>query len=544
MFGVEPRVSHFINIFVFMLNCCLVYALAFKNFGDKAPPEKCVRSVVAMMLYGFHPALMESTAWVVGRFDLFVTFFSLLGLLFSSVLVGWVRVAAVSVAFAGAAFSKEMAVVFPLLLVLWLWLSDTPCWTKKSIQEWVLKYADCFISVFVVGLVYLWFRHLAQPDIFVSDVSVYEGKPWLDRFAYMGLSVAFYLKMMVFPFSDLSPIHPFDLVKINNLQRALGLATLFGVLFLFLFSCWLNKKVIWLLVLIFVALLPVMNILPLVIGGNIGHERFLALPLAFTALCAASLNFGKMTISNSMRKAFPAFAACGIAVWVVLSVANIRITLPLWKNEVMLWGWAYEKNPDFEFVRFNYVAALVFTWRNDMAEKSLDEIEKRDGELSYRLTALKGQLMNQRGEYKKAISYLKAALVGLKKPHEEVLERGIDISKAVVIRDNFSEAQFLRFSYGSLVEAYIGLSDYRKADEMASIMMFYQERYGPSYMAKAFASYGLGDKAKGDEYSRQADLIFPDKARKDVAAIREAFFKKLCSSKKASSEVCDAYHTQ
>lgn len=539
LFGVSPKVSHVINLLIYLANCTLVFALAYQFNFLSTPRWRNIRSLLAMCLYGFHPVLMESTAWVAGRFDLMVTFFTLLGLWLGGRYNGRLGLFLVCVCFAAAAASKEMAVVFPVLMVMWLWLKPE----NKEISIFVRNFQNLFLCLLLVGFVYLWVRHLAQPGLYAADYSIYEQRSIYEKIGYVGQTLLFYIKMTIYPFAELNPLHPFDVAKITDKQVGLGM---FSLSVAALLSAWgFYKKIpsFYFLAMGLIALFPVINIIPLVISGNIGHERFLALPLAFFALGVSTVSVG-VNISEAMRRTLPFLVSICLAGWAVLCVANIRITLPLWANEISLWGWGYERNPDFEFVRFNYVGALLFSGKNDLADDVLKEIEKRDGSLTYKMTALKGQLANQRGDYANAIKYLEKSLEGLNQPHEEVLSKKIDINKATVIRDNFSNAWFLRFVYGSLAESYMWTGNYNKALNSVNYMIFYQRDYAPAYMLKAFVYYAMGEKMKGDELSSSANKIFPDLLQPDVEKVRKLFFSKLCDNENRPEDICKAYDSK
>ncbi|TRX76165.1 tetratricopeptide repeat protein [Pseudomonas mangiferae] len=536
LFGVDSKVSHSINLLIYLANCTLVYGLAYQFNFSSAPKQRLIRSLLAMSLYGFHPVLMESTVWVACRFDLMVTFFTLLGLWLGRRYQERLGLFLVCACFAAAAASKEMAVVFPVLIVMWLWLNPE----NKGVPTFIRHHKTLFLCLLLVGFVYLWVRHLAQPALYAADYSIYEQRSIFEKIGYVGQTLLFYAKMVVFPFSDLNPLHPFEVAKITQKQVGVGMLTLF---FAMIFSVWGFYKRIpcfYFLAMGLVALLPVLNILPLVISGNIGHERFLALPLSFFALGASSISIS-LNMSEAMKRTFPFLVSACLVGWAVLCVANIRITLPLWSNEISLWGWGYERNPDFEFVRFNYVAALLFSSQSDLADEVLKKVEERDGGLSYKLTALKGQLTSQRGDYAEATKYLEKSIEGLYKPHEEVLSRKIDINKAMAVRDNVGEAWLLRFVYGALAESYMWMGQYTKALDNVNYMIFYQRDYAPAYMLKAFVYYAMGDKEKGDEFSRVADTMFPDESKVGVKNVRKLFFTKLCENEGGPKNVCQAY---
>ena len=60
---------------------CFVFILALNIAKQLDINKGFLLSFLASFLYMIHPAIIESTAWVSGRFDQFVTFFTLIGLI-------------------------------------------------------------------------------------------------------------------------------------------------------------------------------------------------------------------------------------------------------------------------------------------------------------------------------------------------------------------------------------------------------------------------------------------------------------------------------
>jgi len=50
-------------------------------------------------------------------------------------------------------------------------------------------------------------------------------------------------------------------------------------------------------------------------------------------------------------------ASALVAVWVVLGVINIRVTLPLWTDEIKLWTWVLQRYPTFDLAQSHLLTA-------------------------------------------------------------------------------------------------------------------------------------------------------------------------------------------
>ncbi|MCX7926153.1 MAG: hypothetical protein N2554_10125, partial [Fimbriimonadales bacterium] len=114
----NPAPFHAANVLIHLLNTALVIALAARLLKNRG------WALLTGALYGVHPALIESVAFVSSRYDLTLTLFLLLALWLEGRWMGWARAAGVSLAFLGALLCKEMALVFPLVLLLWQLAQD------------------------------------------------------------------------------------------------------------------------------------------------------------------------------------------------------------------------------------------------------------------------------------------------------------------------------------------------------------------------------------------------------------------------------------
>ncbi|TWI54351.1 hypothetical protein IQ22_02217 [Pseudomonas duriflava] len=540
IFDVNPSVSHIVNLLILLANCILVGLLSYKVSVDRSckhSVEAYQRAAIAIVIYGMHPALIESTVWVAGRFDLLVTLFFLLGLVFSTWLKGWIRVVAVSFSFFCASMSKEMAVTFPLILAVWLFVNYGAgerflIFLKNIFRK---SFVFLFLGVFFSGLVYLLVRYEVHPDIYVANIEVESGLSVFQRIGLIGYTVLFYLRMIIWPFSDLNPMHPVQMGELEGISLVLniivcGLFFISGVLAVAL--C--RTKGALLAVCGFIALLPVLNIIPLNIGGNIGHERFVALPLVFFVLALISFKPVELLKDNRYGKLIrlmPVF-------WLVLCSMNLRVTIPLWQNEFSLWSWAYSKNPNVEFIQFNYVASSIFLGQLEVADKALSEIEKKEKGLSSRMKAVKGQLLIRQGRLLDANVLLEDSLSDENKVHEEVLRKGISLHDAKIVRDNVPNAWFLRYVYGSLVESYVKQERYDDALSNLSIMEFYSPEYPVSMLMRALINYGKGDVELGDAFFVKALDGFASLAHEKVYETRAKFIKDICD-KDGSQKACN-----
>ena len=121
----SPGMFHLSNLLLHACNTLLVTLLArwlWPIDGANAlPPYGRWLPLIAGLLYGLHPALIESVAFVSSRFDLLMTTCLLLALLFDLRLRGRLvtRALLVGLLLLLALLAKEMAAAFVLVLPVW-----------------------------------------------------------------------------------------------------------------------------------------------------------------------------------------------------------------------------------------------------------------------------------------------------------------------------------------------------------------------------------------------------------------------------------------
>ncbi|SDL70656.1 hypothetical protein [Pseudomonas indica] len=536
LFGVNPAISHVVNLFIQLLNISLVGWLAHVLVGREG---KRWQIVLPMVAYGIHPALVEPVAWSAGRFDLLVTTCTLLALISALECKGKVGGIVLSgIFFLLALLSKEMAITFPALFVV-CYLVKTQSSLRESFMTFMARpHIWLFVSLFVAGALYLSLRYSNLQAMYHQDPRVSAALNSVSHFALVGQTIIFYLRMIVWPFSDINPMHPFDVYNWGAGQLISGGLALFSLSMFGVYALVKRSPALLLVLAGFISLAPVLNVIPLTIGGNIGHERFLTLPLVFFALAIGWGRLPGLSISSSMKKALPKLSWLLGGGWVLLGVMNVTVTLPLWRDEVSLWSWSYEKYPDFEYVQFSLVAAAVRLGRLDTAQKVLDEIEAK-GELSLRIKAIKGQLLARVHRPEEALKLLNEALAGSYQPHLKVLNKGIQLKDAKITNRGFSESWYLRFVYGARAEANLSLKRYNDALADLEVVKFYQEDYAPAYLLTALALYGKDEVKAADESFNKALGFYVKEGAKDAIGIKENFISQLCRGEGRPLRVCE-----
>lgn len=523
LFGVDPTISHLINILFHLINSVLVYCLAFRFLGH-------YRSVVAMAFYGFHPALVEPVVWVSGRFDVMVTTFMLIGLLGFVYLQGAKRVVVVCISFFLAALCKEMAVTLPLLVFILAMVEH------NKTQEFTGKYISnkslivLLLWMVATGAFYLVIRAFGPAKLAHVEDYIVSSLSLLEYLAFIGLTIKFYVTHVLLPFLDLNPMHPLvptDLSKVKVLTGLIWLTVSVALIGWLFYSR--GRLGLWVLAGL-ASLAPVLNIVPLTIGGNIGHERFLVVPLVFIAVAVASIKIPTESLSANMKKSLPAITGVFLAGWLFIAIVNVSVTLPLWRDSLTLWGWAYAKYPDFDFVKGSYLSAAIATNRLDLAQSIVNNFDEDDNK-SRKLVPIKGYFLVRVGRLDEAEKLLLGAIDGVIEPHAIYLQKGIDIEMVRIRNKSDNTSNFFRLVHGALSELFLFRGDFDKAIEEANITIFYQYDYMPPRLIKSLAYYGKGNLKQGDKFFEEVITRYDQSELQTAFKIKAEFIKQLCHHK-------------
>ncbi|WPP45346.1 hypothetical protein [Pseudomonas sp. AN-1] len=532
--GVDPFYSHLVNLLLFLFNVCMAGWLAAAVCGCAG--SRCwIMSAVVMLLYGLHPALVESTAWVAGRFDLMVTSFVLLGLNIALRWQGWPGALGAATAFAFACLSKEMAATFPILLCGLLWTRQAPTGSVWDGLRLLVSPSTLRLlgMILLAGAAYLALRYQVHSGLVHLERKAAVSLDWVGHVGYVGQALIFYGKMLVWPFPFLGPLHPLDVTGLTAADIRDGWLAVAGVSLGLVWVLWRGGRAAILLVLSVVALLPVLQILPLTIGGNIGHERFMALPLVFFVMACAHWLFG---LYGVLRQRVAKAVLCGsIALLCLYSGLNLKIYLPVWQSDLALWSWAHGQHPDFEYAQSLYVLSALNAGRLDLARQELFAVAEQDAPEDF--LVMKGYLHVLEGNSREAIEAIEKALSQLYRMRDEMLAQGIDVSEVSLDNKRAPNLWILRISYSLLAEAHLQLGDYEKVLENVEIFRFYEKNFSVSYLLEALARYGRGEVALGDAAFEKAVQLSADAGERSIS-VRSSFVRRLCESGKAAEQLC------
>jgi tetratricopeptide (TPR) repeat protein len=365
LFGLDPRGFHAVNVVLHAAVCVVLFACTRGLFRLTGLPARAAARLAAgaALLFAVHPIHTEVVYWIGGVPDLLVAVFLLAALhVYSSrpdeeSLRGRLRLLAAVACFLLALLSKEVALVFPGILL----AHDLAfrSWQQRGLRRQALAYlpfAVAFLVYFALRVNALGalapVRRHAELGPFALLLNVF---PLLGKYLYELLVPA-----------GLTVFHAFDPVTSAGDARVLAgaLAVLaFGALGLLLWRAGGFGFLAWSVVLL--PLIPVLYVPAL--GENPFAERYLYLPSAgFVWL----LVIGAHRVTAGARSRWtPAVIAAGAVLFAVYSFGSVT-RQAAWASDETLWTDAVQKSPDAAVAHYNLAVALQSGGRLQEAEQS------------------------------------------------------------------------------------------------------------------------------------------------------------------------------
>jgi tetratricopeptide (TPR) repeat protein len=111
-----------------------------------------------------------------------------------------------------------------------------------------------------------------------------------------------------------------------------------------------------------VSLLPVLHIAPvaMLLGSTLTADRASMVPVALLLI-----GLGALACRVERRKVLAALGVCAAA-WLLLSVLIIRVILPIWSNDTVLWSWTVSEMPECGVCHSNFARQLVFSGQEQL----------------------------------------------------------------------------------------------------------------------------------------------------------------------------------
>lgn len=447
--GPYPFGFHLANLLIHAINTLLVGWLALQLIRRTTDSGKLGwLAPVAALIYGLHPAQIEGVAWVSGRFDLLVTTFLLLALLADAgIRSHWLRAFAVGLCYFGAAASKEMAVAFPFILFAWHMARDPrPLLPLRELLRSTVRNGNVFVYAAVVagGIAYIVWRYLAIGHIYVPAGDTTQAlESELVTLLLFAKSLGWYLVATVYPFALISPVHPRPLeFPVTEPWAWLALSAIPLLVYGLTLLARHFPRFAWLWAAYLMAFLPVVHLLPMTIAENYVHDRFMMLPLALFAIALAASLAGAWARPHRHAKATRLGSILVLATFCLLSVINLKVTLPLWKSNLTLWSWAADRHPDSVTALANLADEY---FRRQQYEKALEYAIQatRVSPTHVSTWSIAGNALTRLGRADEALTFHEMALNINPNPHADLINNAC-VSLIALKRYEDAEALLMR----------------------------------------------------------------------------------------------------
>lgn len=349
-------IHHAINVALHSANTGLLFLLLLGTprhhaTGAGQPQHRrLLWAVVASLAFAAHPVMIEGVAWLSGRFDLLMTLFLLVAMLIDqrmpsatarAVLIGGSTLLAL--------LCKESVLGWVVALPL-LHIAASRAWAQNVITAGRMALRThrwTYLGVAIAVLTYFALRVNALGALKPAVLGTWQGEP-LDRVIVALITVWKYAGMTLFPWSFAGPLQPFDFTSARTgmhlVIAALGVSLVTAAI---VAVFWPRARRLLPLTVWLASLWPVLNLVSFPNGETIVADRYLMLPIAlalYTVFLLADAYVGLE--KGAPKRAMLAIGALATAAWLAASIAVVRVTAPLWRDNFSFWSFVLQRHPE------------------------------------------------------------------------------------------------------------------------------------------------------------------------------------------------------
>lgn len=378
LFGVNPLVSHGINLMLLAVSMGMMYVLSVVYLSGKLSVAlRCTVPLGLVVMLVSLPLMAESVAWVAARFELLSLFFLLVGVAYYGFGPGILsRDVVLGVLFLLALLSKESVapflVAFPLVIAL-----RERVW-EQSVVSIVTdsRFLRPFCALAASFGIYVILRVIRFDGAFVP-VSVFDYYSPMEHLRLIIQSFAQYADILLQPWKAPPPFYIFRTDEEITAGWWLGLVIgLASILFLFLAAIKTKQKRFMLPLLFLLWLLPVINLFPIFPGLFSVAPRYLILPVTMVAVTL--LLWLPAVLSRMSAIAFLLFSLCVI----VISIPASRAFVSQFETDDHFWDVLIDRYGIYHpVVAMNGIKSKVATFNYDVAHHRL-LVSRKSVELS------------------------------------------------------------------------------------------------------------------------------------------------------------------
>jgi len=330
-FGLNPHVSHFINVVLYGLSGYLIF-LILLMLWPQTDYQKWYSGIafLASALFMAHPIHTEVVANIKGRDEILALLFSLLSfwqaLLYIKKNNNWNLVYS-ALFFVPALFSKEHALVFLIIIPVAIAL------TNKNIRKEIPK---VFFALLIPAIVFLVIRHAVLGQMVLTSSQELMNDSFLQATQSQHVASVFfvflkYLHLLVFPHPLTYDYYPYH-IPLNDWGSMVPVLSVLAYSVIVFSGLFFIKRLPLLtisILLFLLPLLPVSNIFfPI---GTFLNERFLYIPsLGFCLFIGFLLWKG---IHSRILKFSTYFLIAGLGIFFTWKTVSRNF---IWKNDLTL----------------------------------------------------------------------------------------------------------------------------------------------------------------------------------------------------------------
>lgn len=535
LFSQSPALSHAINLAIFIANIWLVFILCLQVLRLQQRTNTLFLAMLAALFYTTHPALVESTVWVSGRFDSMVTLFILAACVtYFSKTSQIVRIVLICLFFMAALLSKELGALLPAVLIC-LWFACYNSSRNTLSQSFLQALRDnvlLLIAMFITLSIYVYLRQQAMPSFYHGTLDEqYRQWAWLEnRLPLQALQ--FYLKQATLPFSSVSPLHPLSELETHTLKALIiDICTGFALLCFFIYALIKRTSASWLCMASLALITPVLYIVPIEIAGNIGHERFMTAPLALLVVALVVIDYS--SLFNTLKSTTRNYTLITLSsLWLLLAAWTSYSTASFWQSDLTLWNWALHSHSDSQLARYNYLYGALSEDRIDLVEQEINKQLAKNTGLEVGDQLLYANMLIRKGDIE-GMHYLEGVLYALPKFHE-MPEGQKEINSFLLTALQMAGAYN---DYANSLLVFKG--DAENALEYNKIAEFYltESEKIPLYYTRVAIYYALGLYAEAEKLYQSLEPLYYNR-KEQIKRIIPQLLMKFCQQPASNKNIC------
>ena len=407
IWGAKAFGYHLTNVLLFSISAVIFFLLSvliLKAFSIQGPEKY---SFIGSLIFIAHPMHVESVSWIAGRTDILCAIFMGLAFIFH-ILSGkrFIYILAATVSFYLSLLSKELAVVFPLIVISFDLLSGKA--KRKNIVSYIFYASILFTYLYIRSRSYINVPPVSKEITGSSNNATGAAINYFSLIKTFASSYLFYIYKITLPFVFNAYISH---VPANLTYFISSVISILLISFISL-VCYLKRKgivtfaVLW----IFITLGPSVMVAVLSIAAAPLAERYVFVPTMGFCLLGGYMFLLTETGSNNYKRSSLALLITILLIFTFLTIRRQGV----WQDRLSLWKDTSEKSFYDAFPHSNYGKALQDNKQYELAisqymtalDPEVDDTNRGRAITSNNLSLV----YIETGQYSKAETWLKKAL--------------------------------------------------------------------------------------------------------------------------------------